>query len=213
MKHTLSIRLTCLLLACSILFASCSSSTLLQSTPPGADIYADQQKLGVTPYVYTDSKIVGSTTMFTLKKDGYQDLNVTLTRNEQADVGAIIGGLFVLVPFLWVCKYNPQHNYMLTPGSGVASPMTSTQNAPMVTSTPQSSDQSAAELGKIKGLFDNGTITQDEYDKLKGMILDNKYNYSNSPADQISKLKSWLDQKLITQDDFAAKKTKVINGQ
>jgi hypothetical protein len=107
-----------LLLACSILFTSCSSTTMLQSTPPGADVYINQQKMGVTPYSYTDSKIVGSSTSILLKKPGYKDFNTVLERTEQADVGAIIGGIFVLVPFLWVCKYNPVHNYTLDPANG-----------------------------------------------------------------------------------------------
>jgi hypothetical protein len=213
MKYKISTQLLCLLMACSILFASCSSTTLIQSTPPGADVYVNQEKLGTTPYSYTDTKIVGSTTIFTLKKDGYQDLNVTLIRNEKADVGAIIGGIFVLVPFFWVCDYNPQHNYTLVSGNGAAAPSYTQNAAPVPSSTVTSSDQSSVELGKIKRLNDNGTITADEYSQLKGMILDNKYNYANSPADQIIKLKSWFDQKLISSDDFTAKKAKVISGQ
>jgi hypothetical protein len=40
-------------------------------------------------------------------------LNSALSRNERADVGAIIGGIFLLFPFLWTMKYNPVHTYEL----------------------------------------------------------------------------------------------------
>ncbi|WP_294081345.1 hypothetical protein [Proteiniphilum sp. UBA5384] len=70
---------------------------------------------GVTPLSYSDTKIVGSVTYLTLEKEGYQPFQTFLSRNESADVGAIIGGVFVLVPFLWTMKYNPVHTYELRP--------------------------------------------------------------------------------------------------
>lgn len=91
----------CLLLSATILITSCASTTLIQSDPPGADVYIDSQKKGTTPYNYSDTKIVGSLTNIILKKDGYQDFNVTVIRNERADIGAIIGGCFLLVPFFY----------------------------------------------------------------------------------------------------------------
>jgi len=53
--------------------------------------------------------------MIKLEKDGYEPLNTMISRDERVDVGAIIGGLFVLVPFLWTMQYNPQHSYELSP--------------------------------------------------------------------------------------------------
>jgi hypothetical protein len=38
-----------------------------------------------------------------------------ITRNEQFSVGACIGGVLVLVPFLWIMEYKPEHSYELTP--------------------------------------------------------------------------------------------------
>jgi hypothetical protein len=43
-------------------------------------------------------------------------------RNEEFQLGPCIGGVFFLVPFLWVMGYNPEHNYELTPLSGYAPP-------------------------------------------------------------------------------------------
>ena len=158
---------------------------------------------------------MGSTTPIILKKQGYQDLNVVLQRTEQADVGAIIGGIFVLVPFLWVCDYNPMHNYTLQAATGADQSqqnMATPQSNPAPAAAPKTSGDQSAELTKLKTLSDQGVITADEYSLLKGKVLDNTYDYTNSVADQLLKLKSWLDQKLITQDEFNAKKSKAIYG-
>lgn len=109
-----------LVLAGAILFASCSSTTLIQSSPSGAKVYLNGEYAGVTPYSHTDTKIVGSSTQVRLEKEGYETLNSAFSRNEDADVGAIIGGIFFLFPFLWTMKYKPVRTYELVP-SGTAS--------------------------------------------------------------------------------------------
>jgi hypothetical protein len=174
------------LISATILMTSCTSTTLIQSTPPGADVYFDSQKKGTSPYSYSDTKIMGSSTNITLKKDGYQDLNVTLTPNERADVGAIIGGCFVLVPFLWTMKYDPIYTYELQQGSSQYLGKNSNQ-----------SSNSTNELVKLKNLLDESAITSDDYTTLKVKILNDEYDYKNSIADQIIKLKGLLDSKLL----------------
>ena len=47
--------------------------------------------------------------------DGYEDFNTLLKRNEEANVGAIIGGIFLLFPFLWTMDYKASHTYELIP--------------------------------------------------------------------------------------------------
>lgn len=115
LRQSLIIKTTAVLLAVVVLFASCSSSTLIQSEPNGAKVYMNGEYKGTTPYSYTDTKIVGSSTQLRVEKEGYETLNTILTRNESADVGAIIGGIFFLFPFLWTMKYNPVHIYELKP--------------------------------------------------------------------------------------------------
>jgi len=95
--------------------AACASTTVINSEPSGAMLYLNGEKVGVTPYTHTDSKIVGSTNTVTLKKDGYQDLTTAFSRNEEVSVGAVIGGVLVLVPFLWVMEYKPTHTYEMVP--------------------------------------------------------------------------------------------------
>jgi hypothetical protein len=96
-------------------FTGCASSTVLQTQPPGATVAINGAIVGRTPYTLTDTKIVGSSTPIRFEYPGYAPLDVNLTRNEEVDVLPLIGGLFVLVPFLWVMKYQANHNYQLQP--------------------------------------------------------------------------------------------------
>jgi hypothetical protein len=95
--------------------ASCASTTIIQSQPSGARLYLNGQPVGTTPYTMTDTKIVGSTTTVRLELPGYEPTNGALTRNEEFDVGACIGGMFLLFPFLWVMGYAPVHTFELRP--------------------------------------------------------------------------------------------------
>jgi hypothetical protein len=94
---------------------ACSSTTVISSNPNQARLYLNGESVGTTPYVHTDTKIVGSTNVVTLKKDGYEDFTAAFSRNEEVSIGAIIGGFFVLVPFLWTMDYKPSHSYEMVP--------------------------------------------------------------------------------------------------
>jgi hypothetical protein len=109
------VKVTALLLAAVMILPSCSSTTLIQSNPAGAKLYLNGEPMGTTPYSYSDTKIFGSTNVVKLEKEGYEALNTTFSRDEEVDAGAIIGGFFFLVPFLWAMKYKPVRTYELAP--------------------------------------------------------------------------------------------------
>ena len=111
----LIIQSSALILSTAILLSSCASTTVFQTTPSGAKIYMNDEPVGNTPYTYSDTKIVGTTTVVKIKADGFEDFNYVLKRNEEANIGAIIGGVLCLVPFLWVMDYKPMHNFELVP--------------------------------------------------------------------------------------------------
>jgi hypothetical protein len=115
MRKKIVLKATALILAGAFLLSGCASTTIINSAPNGAKVYIDGEPVGNTPYTYTDTKIVGSTTPVRLVKDGYEDYNTLLKRNEEANVGAIIGGIFLLFPFLWTMDYKASHTYELTP--------------------------------------------------------------------------------------------------
>ena len=113
MKDTTAARTISLLLVMAILFSGCASTTLFTTEPGGASIYIKGEEKGTTPYKYSDTKIVFSSTPITFKKDGYKDLIIILKRSEQPAVGAIIGGALIYVPLLWFAEYKESHFYEL----------------------------------------------------------------------------------------------------
>lgn len=165
MKHQIIVvKTTALLLAGCILLASCSSKTLIQSNPSGAKVYLNGEAVGTTPYTHEDTKIVGSTTSVKLEKEGYEPFITSFSRNEKADVGAIIGGVFVLFPFLWTMKYKPERTYELIKSGNVSTPA--------VKETSQAETKTKADkLRELKKLLDEKLITQEEYDSEKKKIL------------------------------------------
>ncbi|NLT02305.1 MAG: PEGA domain-containing protein [Bacteroidales bacterium] len=159
-----SVRLVSVLLVVSLLVAGCSSTTLIQSKPNGAKVYMDGQYVGETPYSHTDTRIVGSSTMIKLVKEGYKPYITTMTRNEEVDVSAIIGGLFFAFPYLWTMKYQPFHTYELAPLN---------DQQPIMTQPVRSTEQSDIErLKSLKQLLDEKILTQEEFEKEKAKILE-----------------------------------------
>lgn len=114
MQHQLNRVMAALVLA-SFILVSCSSSTMITSNPTGAKLFINDMAVGTTPYTYSDTKIVGTTNYVRLEAEGYETLRTSFSRNEDVDVGAVIGGIFVLIPFLWTMKYQPMHHYELAP--------------------------------------------------------------------------------------------------
>lgn len=97
--------------------AACAGQTVIRSNPPGATVYMNGVPVGRTPYLMKDRKMTGATTTVRLEHPGYLPLDVVITRNEKLDTVALIGGLFFLVPLLWVLEYNPEHHYALNADS------------------------------------------------------------------------------------------------
>ncbi len=166
-KKTITTKTVSLFLAGTILLSSCASTTMIQSIPSGAKVYLNGEPVGKTPYSHTDTKIVGSTTTVKLEKEGYEPLNTSFSRNEEADVGAIIGGIFVLIPFFWTMKYKPTHTYEL-------SPILDNNQTTISKENQQNTKSKVDRLRELKQLLDEKIITQEEYEKEKKKILEEK---------------------------------------
>lgn len=102
-------------MAIILLTTSCASMTLIDSYPSGANLYLDGEAVGKTPYEMRDTKPMFSTTSVRIEKENYRTFYNTITRDEEADVGAIVGGVFFWFPFIWALKYKPTHFYRLIP--------------------------------------------------------------------------------------------------
>jgi len=98
-----------------ILLTSCASSTVITSVPDNAKVYVNGEYVGLTPYKHKDSKIVGSSNTIRVEKEGYETYNDTFSKDEKIAVGPLIGGIFLLVPFLWIMKYEKGRIYDLRP--------------------------------------------------------------------------------------------------
>lgn len=94
-----------------LIFAACSSTTIVRTNDPKVRIFIDGEYKGKGSVSHSDQKIVGSVTHVTLKKKGCRPQNHNFTRNEEFDAGACLGGVFTLIPFLWIQKYKPEHSY------------------------------------------------------------------------------------------------------
>lgn len=155
---------TAVVLATSLFAMSCASTTIIRSMPDGANVYLNEEYAGKTPYAHSDTRVTGSCMVVTLEKEGYEPLITDICRNEETDVGAIIGGFFFLFPFLWTMKYKPTHNYELIP---VDSTLIE-QNRFIYTGTESKYEQ----LRQLKELYDDGVLSKEEYEKEKKKILE-----------------------------------------
>jgi hypothetical protein len=108
----------------------CASTTMIRSEPGEANVYIDGSKVGQTPYLYSDTKIVGSVTNIRLSKEGYQDFETFMKRDEEFQVGPCIGGAFVWPVWLWVLGYKPERTYELTPLKPTQTDQTASQQLP-----------------------------------------------------------------------------------
>jgi hypothetical protein len=88
----------------------CASTTLIKSNPSGAKLQVDGQRVGETPHFYTDKAAAGTVKTVTLKKESYKDFNGSIKR-EKLSVPALIGGIFLIVPFVWIMEYPSQYNF------------------------------------------------------------------------------------------------------
>lgn len=184
MKST-TLKFGSIILAFSVLLASCASTTLIQSYPSGAKVYIDNQPVGTTPYWYSDTKIMGSVTNIDLVKEGYEPYYTSLSRTEDVNIGAIIGGFVCWVPFLWTMQYKPSHNYELVP----------------LTPQPQNPEPQPEPQVEIQKKIE---IQTPPTPQLEPKVVSAKLQ-------RLRELKQMLDEKIITAQDFEKQKQKILD--
>lgn len=162
------IQLISLFITLSILFAGCSSTTLIQSNPGKAKVYINGAFVGETPYQHTDDKIIGSSMLIRLEKEGFETLVQTITKDEEVNVVAAISGLVVVVPLLWATKYHAEHTYELLPLKP------ENESKPAIQNKQPNSKSKADRLREFKKLLDEKIITPEEFAIEKAKILDEK---------------------------------------
>jgi len=109
-------RFTILVVALILFLSGCTSMTLIQTVPPGAKIYINDELSGETPFTLSDTKIIGATSFIRFEKSGYKSFNTVIVRTEEIDPGPVVCGfIFTPVWWLWAMKYKPVHTYELVP--------------------------------------------------------------------------------------------------
>jgi len=76
-----------------------------------AKVFVNGEYKGLGTASHTDSKIVGSSSIIMLKRKGCETQIHHFSKTEEIDYGALIGGVFVIVPFFWIMKYKDTHIY------------------------------------------------------------------------------------------------------
>ena len=157
----------CIVLSAVILFSSCSSTTVIHSSPGEAKVYLNEEYKGTTPITYTDTKIITTTNYVRLEKEGYDTFRTTFTRDEKPHAGAIIAGIFFLIPLLWCVGYNDSRTYEMTKTDHSKKEENSTS-----TTKKESGQTLSEQLRDLKELKDEGILTEEEFEKEKKKILD-----------------------------------------
>ncbi len=116
-----------LLLAVSLFLASCASHTIIKSFPPGADVYLDDKKIGVTPLEYSDFAVAGTEKNIRLEKEGYKPFQAIMMKDKFQAL-PFIGTIFCLFPIAWIFGYPDEQIYELEELPDKRGPGASTSN-------------------------------------------------------------------------------------
>lgn len=165
MKRTF-ITKTSILIAVLIILSGCASSTMIKSVPSEADVYINGELVGKTPYLYTDTKVSFSPVMVDIVKEGYEPIYTSFRRDEEFNPGTFVGGFFIWPIWLWTLDYKSARTYNLTP-------MIKGTSGDTVTEIEYSGTK-LEKLRELKKMLDEKLITEDEYQKQKAKILDEK---------------------------------------
>jgi hypothetical protein len=147
------------------MMTGCVSTSVIQSSPNGAKIYIDGQSVGVTPYTYSDKKIIGTTHLFKLEKEGFAPEYGSFSRNAAWNKTAVLAGCISIVPFLWAKDYPSDSTYDLRPIITIIEPE-------KVTVDPLKTKSKAERLFELKQLLDAKAITEEEFKIEKKKILE-----------------------------------------
>jgi hypothetical protein len=90
---------------------SCSSTTIINTNDLKAKIFVNNKYLGLGSAIHTDMKIAWLGNKVKIKKENCIDQVFVFRKNEEVDVVALVSGLFIFVPLLWVMKYRAVHDF------------------------------------------------------------------------------------------------------
>jgi uncharacterized protein YqgQ len=191
-----------------IIISGCVSTTVIKTVPSNSKVFVNSEYKGTTPFTYSDNKISGSETNIKIEKEGYESFSFILKKNEQVHGGAVMAGIiFGLWPFLWIMEYNPERSFELKPlnvnNLSKDSSFRNTQSN--IISDPSNDKYDNIRL--LKKLQDDQIIDQEEFEKAKVLILNDKIIRCND----ILFLKKLQDDEIISQEEFLKTKKLILS--
>ncbi|MFB6263088.1 MAG: PEGA domain-containing protein [Bradymonadaceae bacterium] len=207
--------------------AGCASSTRIMTDPEGAEVYVDGAYEGKTPLTYKDQRLAGTCVNLKVKKSGYETQNHSLCRDERANVGAIIAGIFFWFPFMWMFSYKPSRTYKLVPSkppSPPPGPSTEPPNAASRESPPEGrpegrSGTTGGEEPPGDGTSDEDQAGSDSREASTGPETppdgDDEHDGSKVDSDpvkaeELRELKKLHDEGILTDEEYQRKKEELL---
>jgi hypothetical protein len=167
MEKSISFLSKSIIIALVVFLSGCASTTMIKSIPSGAKVYINGEPVGVTPYLYTDTKIIFSPVNVDIIKEGYKPVYESFRRDEEFNPSTFIGGIFVWPLWLWTLDYKSSHTYELVPVSEVGENDAAKE-------IQYSGSNRIEKLKELKEMLDEKLITEDDYKKAKQKILEEK---------------------------------------
>jgi hypothetical protein len=159
-----------------LLLLSCASTTYIKTFPSGANVYEGDALMGATPYMHWDREATGPENAgksFTLRKPGYADKTITIKKDVLN-----IPRLFFPTPIFslpWAYDYREEYFFELEPIGKRSAPSRhkiSNQRSGAVADD-QPYNESSRKLRELKKLYDEGLLTDEEYETKRAEIIDN----------------------------------------
>ena len=106
---------TAAVLAISLTMLACSHRVAINSNPPGARTYVDNQFIGVTPTTFVEKSGMGKEYQIRLEKEGYRTLSVV--EKQRINLIYLLFAPFTcMVGILWSFTLEDQYDYSLERG-------------------------------------------------------------------------------------------------
>ncbi|MCA9545714.1 MAG: hypothetical protein KC613_15020 [Myxococcales bacterium] len=105
------------LLILTLSTTGCVSHTRITTEVNATIIEADSGRaIGTGQGDYSDSKPVWGSTTFRIEKEGCETKELTIHRSDDISVGMVIGGFFLIIPWLWAGDYHRSYGVSLQCG-------------------------------------------------------------------------------------------------
>jgi hypothetical protein len=161
-----------LIFVLSVLFLfGCASTTYIKTIPSGAKVMDANSIKGLTPYMHWDRAMGGSRT-FTLKKEGYKDKTITITKTDFNPMRLIAPPVLA---WPWVYDYPDEYIFELDEsGQTIPKTVQSIPTSSNLETQPKIADPSGymQKLRELKKLKDEQLITDKEYEQKRKAIVD-----------------------------------------